>query len=121
MKICHITTVHPVEDARIFHRMCRPLAARHHSVVLIGPGSFDASDGLRPSSWNDALARAPRLRRIGLALRAALAEDADIYHFHDPELIFMGLLLKARKPGCAVVYDVHEDYPSMMRDKHWLP
>lgn len=33
----------------------------------------------------------------------------------------MALLLKAMRPAAAVVYDVHEDYPSMMRDKFWLP
>jgi glycosyltransferase involved in cell wall biosynthesis len=121
MKICHITTVHPVQDARIFHRMCRALAGKHIPVVLIAPGSFEPEDCLTPSPWNDHLERAPRMQRIHLALKAALAEDADICHFHDPELIAMGLLLKARKPRKAVVYDVHEDYPSMMRDKHWLP
>jgi glycosyltransferase involved in cell wall biosynthesis len=121
MKICHITTVHPVQDARIFHRMCRALAAKQTAVVLIAPGSFNPEDCLGPSRWNDALERASRMQRIRLALKAALSEDADICHFHDPELIPMGLLLKARKPHKAVVYDVHEDYPSMMRDKHWLP
>jgi glycosyltransferase involved in cell wall biosynthesis len=59
--------------------------------------------------------------RIAFAFRAALAERADIYHFHDLELISLGLALKVYRPASAVVYDVHEDYPSMMLDKHWLP
>jgi glycosyltransferase involved in cell wall biosynthesis len=33
----------------------------------------------------------------------------------------MALALKTLRRGSAVVYDVHEDYPSMMRDKYWLP
>jgi glycosyltransferase involved in cell wall biosynthesis len=121
MRICHITTVHPAKDARIFYRMCRGLAAEKIEVVLIAPGSFAAESYLRGSSWNDSLAQASRIRRAGIALRAALAEDADVYHFHDPELIPMALLLKALKRAKVVVYDVHEDYPSMMRDKYWLP
>ena len=121
MKICHITTVHPAKDARIFHRMCRALAARHIDVVLIAPQSFSAEPNLRSSRFNDDLGRAQRLRRSAVALRAALAEEADVYHFHDPELIPMALALKALRPGKAIVYDVHEDYPSMMRDKYWLP
>jgi glycosyltransferase involved in cell wall biosynthesis len=56
-----------------------------------------------------------------LALRAALAERVDIYHFHDPELIPLGLALKVLRPSAAVVYDVHEDYPAMMRVKYWIP
>jgi glycosyltransferase involved in cell wall biosynthesis len=122
MKICHITTVHPAQDPRIFHRMCRVLAAHHHDVVLIAPESFTAEQRLRPSNYNEKLGRAGRLRRSGaLALEAALGEDADVYHFHDPELIPMALVLKTRRRDRAVVYDVHEDYPSMMRDKYWLP
>jgi glycosyltransferase involved in cell wall biosynthesis len=121
MKICHITTVHPVKDARIFYRMCRALAAKKITVMLIAPGSFSVEPYLRPSCWNDNLAQATRPRRAAIALKAALAENADVYHFHDPELIPMALVLKMLKPARAVIYDVHEDYPSMMRDKYWLP
>jgi glycosyltransferase involved in cell wall biosynthesis len=76
---------------------------------------------VRPSAWNERIARAGRGGRVALALRAALAEQADIYHFHDPELIPLGIALKAIRPSRAVVYDVHEDYPSMMLEKYWLP
>jgi glycosyltransferase involved in cell wall biosynthesis len=58
---------------------------------------------------------------MALALRAALSEQADVYHFHDPELIVLGMAVKALRPSRAVVYDVHEDYPSMMLEKYWLP
>src|SRR5262249_28601560 len=51
--------------------------------------------------------------------RAAVREDADIYHFHDPELMPVGGLLKLR--GKKVIYDVHEDYAGTMRGKKWLP
>ena len=121
MKICHMTTVHPALDARIFYRMCRGLAARKVEVVLIAPQSFTAEPYLRPSPSNGDLGRAARLRRMGVALKAALAEAADVYHFHDPELIPLALALKTLRTNRAVVYDVHEDYPSMMRDKYWLP
>jgi glycosyltransferase involved in cell wall biosynthesis len=121
MKICHITTVHPVKDARIFHRMCRPLAQRRHRVTLVAPESFVAEAYLRPSASNPQLGATPRLKRGLVALRAALADESDLYHFHDPEFIPLAICLKALRPRAAVVYDVHEDYPSMMRDKYWLP
>lgn len=121
MKICHITTVHPAHDARIFYRMCAGLAAKGHEVTLIASAPFAGEFGVRSSPWNKRIAPAGRISRIILALRAALAENADIYHFHDPELISLGLALKLLRPSKIVVYDVHEDYPSMMLEKYWIP
>jgi glycosyltransferase involved in cell wall biosynthesis len=122
MRVCHISTVHPVGDARIVYRMCSPLAERGFSVVMIARGKAPVDESLvQMSRWNERIAKAGRLKRIGLALQAALTENADIYHFHDIELIPMALALKILRPGRAVVYDVHEDYPAFMKEKHWLP
>jgi glycosyltransferase involved in cell wall biosynthesis len=101
--------------------MASALAQRGHVVTLIGRTSFETNSGVRPSRWNDRIARAGRTNRIALALRAALSEKSDVYHFHDPELITLGIALKTLRPSCAVVYDVHEDYPSMMLEKYWIP
>ncbi|MCZ8539057.1 glycosyltransferase family 4 protein [Psychrobacillus psychrodurans] len=44
--------------------------------------------------------------------------DADIYHFHDPELLPVGLALKKR--GKIVIYDIHEDLPRAILSKPWI-
>jgi len=44
-------------------------------------------------------------RVLGLAYR----QKADIYHFHDPELLTVGLVLRLLTKA-KVIYDVHEDY-----------
>jgi glycosyltransferase involved in cell wall biosynthesis len=50
--------------------------------------------------------------------RLAVQENADVYHFHDPELMIPGLLLKRR--GKKVIWDVHEHYPNSILDKYYL-
>ncbi|KAB2832340.1 MAG: glycosyltransferase family 4 protein [Caedimonadaceae bacterium] len=54
-----------------------------------------------------------------LAFIYALKLRSNLYHFHDPELMPVGIMLKLF--GKKVIYDVHEDVPSQIMDKHWIP
>lgn len=121
MKVCHITTVHPAKDTRIFYRMCQVLAKRNIPVTLIAPERFDDHLVCNSPRNGEIGKTSSRLLRMVLAFRAAFEEDADVYHFHDPELICLGLALKISKRSSIVVYDVHEDYPSQMLVKYWIP
>lgn len=58
------------------------------------------------------------LRATRRVLRCAVAIDADIYHFHDPELLPIGLALKRR--GKKVIYDAHEDLPRDILSKAYI-
>jgi len=51
--------------------------------------------------------------------KKAIELDGDLYHFHDPELMLVGLLLK--KHGKKVVFDIHEDLPRQILRKGWIP
>jgi hypothetical protein len=44
---------------------------------------------------------------------------ADLYHFHDPELIPIGMWLSFR--GKRVIYDAHEDLPKTFAYKYYIP
>ena len=48
--------------------------------------------------------------------KKALEIDADIYHFHDPELLPYGLKLK--KKGKSVIFDSHENYSEQIKEKY---
>lgn len=50
--------------------------------------------------------------------KKALEIDAQIYHFHDAELIPLGLRLK--RAGKVVIYDIHEDLPRALLSKKWI-
>lgn len=119
-KICHLTSVHRVEDTRILRRQCRSLGAAGYDITLVARQSASGPVGrVRVVAVGDARNRFDRMTRVAArVLRAARRERPDIYHLHDPELLWVGLLLKLG--GHRVVYDVHEDVPKQIMNKFWI-
>lgn len=52
------------------------------------------------------------------AYRKAQAMEADVYHFHDPELLPAAWLLN--KKNNVVIYDIHEDYVTSIKQKDYM-
>jgi glycosyltransferase involved in cell wall biosynthesis len=121
IKVVHMTSVHSALDHRIFKKECRSLARAGFDVTVVGPHPQDAVEELvRIKSVKKHKSKLARMTRtVWSVFQEAQKCDAEIYHFHDPELIPAGVLLSSR--GRKVIYDVHEDFPRDMMFKSYLP
>jgi glycosyltransferase involved in cell wall biosynthesis len=121
--ICHMTSVHPARDIRIFKKECLSLVKAGYCVSFITP---EEKNEIRKNISLIGISTAKRghLFRLTVAgwkvFQAGLKMNADIYHFHDPELLLTGLLLRLFTKK-KIIYDVHEDYSLSIQTKSWLP
>ncbi|WP_295102893.1 glycosyltransferase family 4 protein [uncultured Candidatus Kuenenia sp.] len=120
-KICHLTSVHPPFDTRIFHKECKSLVQAGYEVHLVARHDKDeVIDGIYIHAVPTFHSRFKRaICTIWAVYKKALEIDAQIYHLQDPELIPIGLLLKLK--GKKVIYDVHEDTPKDIMSKNYIP
>jgi glycosyltransferase involved in cell wall biosynthesis len=119
-KVCLLTSVHPAFDTRIFHKQARSLAKAGYEVTLIAQHDRDEIvDGVRIVALPKPKNRFYRMLGTWRVFKLARIEKADIYHFHDPELLFVGILLKLLSCGITI-YDVHENIKWQILTKPWL-
>jgi len=119
-KVCVLTSVHMPFDGRVFHKEAKSLARAGYEVVLIARhDKEEVVDGVRIVPLPEPKNRFQRMTKVLWRLfRLAVKEKADVYHFHDPELMVVGLVLKLY--GKKVIWDVHEHYPNSILDKFYL-
>jgi glycosyltransferase involved in cell wall biosynthesis len=118
--VCHISTVHAQADDRIFYKECAALRDEGYRVFLVvGHDKADEVDGIRVVPLPPARTRLQRVLVNGpRAFLAALRTRARVCHFHDPELLGVGVLL--RLCGRKVVYDSHENVEAQISSKQWI-
>lgn len=119
-RVTHFSTVHNANDTRIIDKECLSLVQAGYDVTFV------ARYDMREMKYGVLIIplESPKniVDRLFLStikiFRIIRQTNADLYHFHDPELIPVGLLLKAL--GNKVIYDVHEDYEEFFKARDWL-
>ncbi len=122
-KITHITSAHQRYDTRIFLKECVSIASQKDFFISLIVADGKGDEVMKNVSIVDVGKPTGRINRMLVTtkkiLQKAIELDSDIYHFHDPELIPVGLKLK--KLGKRVIYDIHELTSQQILHREWIP
>lgn len=119
VQIVHLSTVHPSYDTRVFSKASVGAVRAGYQVALMAVGKTEERAGVRIIGLRRYRSRLARVVIGSLrALWRLCGIRGRIVHFHDFELVPLGLLLKCL--GWKVVYDVHEDYRQAAFERPYL-
>ena len=121
-RVCIITSTHSPFDTRIFHKEAKSLHLAGYKVVIICPHiRNEEKENIQILPVSPPKNRVDRMMILPFRLfKIALKQPADIFHFHDPDLLLIAYLLKRLTPA-KVIYDVHENYSEVIKSRSWLP
>ena len=115
------TSVHPWNDVRIFHKQAVSLSQKY-IIELHAPAEFKKKHignisiiGLQ--KWHK---KSDRIKTFFILFKRVWGSKAEIFHFHDPELVLLGLYIKCIKRK-KVIFDVHENTSQLILERTWIP
>ncbi len=121
VSLLHVTSSHDNQDNRICLKQAVTMARFGFSVTVLGIG-VDTPDfqGVQLLGLDSPRSRSARLliRPWRLFFRS-LFRRADIYQFHDVEMLPTAFVLALL--GRTVVFDVHENLSAIIEQRTWLP
>jgi len=122
IKITHLTSAHPRYDMRIFHKECSSLAKNKEYIVSLIVADNKGNEYINNVNIYDVGKLSGRVNRMSRTIfsvyKQAVKLDSDIYHFHDPELIPIALLLKKKKKK--IIFDIHEKLSLQILNKTYI-
>ena len=120
-KVCMISSSRNALEQRMFLKEATSLARTGYCVSIVAPHPRDeVVSGISIRAVPKFDSRLSRMiRTTWYVYREALRQKAQVYHFHNTELMPVGWLLKLQ--GKRVFYDVREDTPADIRDRFYIP
>lgn len=120
-RVVHVISAQAAFDERVFCKECQSLARAGYEIIVLG--NHDRNDSVNGIMFRGLGRSKGRLHRMTVKLfdlgREAFRVGGDLYHIHDPEVLMVGLVLRAA--GKRVVYDIREDCPKTVLYKHYIP
>lgn len=119
-KVLIASSLHQWDDPRIFYKQCSSLV-KYYKLTLIAVtknNSFQKDKiqiiGLtKPKSIFHRLINAIKI------VREVFKGNYAIFHFHDPELLWVGFTAKLF--GKKVIFDIHENILGIVQMRSWIP
>lgn len=122
-KVCHITSAHNRYDVRILQKECTSLAKSGFDVTLLvndnEPNEIVNNVKIASTKHKPQNRIARIIYSTKNLYKMAIEINADVYHFHDPELLPVGNKLKRK--GKKVIFDSHENYALQIKEKYYIP
>lgn len=117
--VCHLSSVHVATDTRILYRYCFSLQKKYSVTLIAVHNKKEILNGIQIIPFKRYKNKILRVLFTWIIMFfKAYKVKASLYHFHDPELIPCGLLLKWT--GKKVLFDVHENIAEDIFDKDWI-
>jgi glycosyltransferase involved in cell wall biosynthesis len=123
--VCIITSIHPVDDVRVSHKIGQAFRSEGFRVTWVGPNYafFDASHydryGIEYRLFSTRKGKLGRLLGYFNAYRKGLSvPNVQVFYAPDPDSAFVAIRL-AQKQKARVIFDIHEMYHDGMLDR-WM-
>ncbi len=123
--ICHISSSHYRNDTRIFLKEAVSLskAGFETSFIVLDSMEDEIKEGVKIINANLSKKRLSVFGRLFfgpfLLYKKLKLLKPKVIHFHDPELILLGIFLKLKK--FKVIYDIHENTADQILSKQKIP
>lgn len=121
-RICLFSTAQMPDDVRLFHREAKSLVRAGYEVHVVVPSDkSEVKDGVQFHAIKKPKTRLVRMVFMPfIAAYAALKTKSSIYHFHDPELLPIGFLMRWLL-WKKMVFDMRESTARVIKAREYMP